>query len=158
MTILTRTLILLFLCSTTACSPMRPEESSREVPGTKQERVAAVSKLLSRNAPLPSPLLDAHLIEDKTGDNRLGSADFTSFCAFRIAPADLAVWRATMQPIEPQNTPPKWVAPKQPQSWWITQDDFRSLEFYSPKSLTGRYNGWVGIAPDGRIFVYSFTM
>jgi hypothetical protein len=42
---------------------------------------------------------------------------------------------------------------KQAQPWWVTPNDFGALEFYSPKSLTGRNNGWVGIAPDGRIFV-----
>ncbi len=42
--------------------------------------------------------------------------------------------------------------------WWVTRDAFPDLEFYSPKLLTGRSNGWVGIAPDGNIFVYAFTM
>jgi len=52
----------------------------------------------------------------------------------------------------------KRAAPKKAQPWWVSGADLGALEFYSPHSLTGRANGWVGIAPDGRIFVYSFTM
>jgi hypothetical protein len=142
----------------TACDSGRPRASTQEVGGSKAERVAEVSKLVSRTAPLPSPILDAHFVEEQTGDGRLGPSDFESFCAITVAPDDLAVWRSALKPIEPQNTPAKLVNPKQAQPWWVTPNDFGALEFYSPQSLTGRNNGWAGIAPDGRIFVYSFTM
>ena len=153
-----KTLALLLLCSMTACSPKRPAESSREITGTQTERVAAVSPLISKHAPLPGPILDAQFVEEQTGDGQLGPSDFAAFYALRVAPADLAAWRSALPTIESQNTPPKYVAPKQTRPWWLTHDDFLSLTFYSPKSLTGRSNGWVGIAPDGRIFVYAFTM
>ena len=155
---LMKTLALLLLCSMGACSPKRPAESSREISGTQAERIAAVSKLVSKLAPMPSPLLDAHFVEQQTGDGRLGPSDFAAFYALTVAPADLAAWRSALRPIEAQNTPPKYVAPKQPLPWWLTHDGFLGLTFYSPESLTGRSNGWVGIAPDGKIFVYAFTM
>ena len=145
-------------CSVTACGPRQPAESSREIIGTQAERVAAVSKLITRHSPLPSPLLDAHFVEQQTGDGRLGPSDFAAFYAITVAPADLAAWRAALAALEAQNSPPEYVAPKQPLPWWLTHDDFLRLMFYSPKSLTGRINGWIGIAPDGKIFVYSFTM
>jgi hypothetical protein len=145
-------------CSVVACSPKRPAESSREIGGTQAERIAAVSNLISKLAPLPSPLLDAHFVEQQTGDGRLGPSDFAAFYALTVAPADLAVWRSALPTIEGQNTPPKYVSPKLQTSWWLTNDDFLRLTFYSPKSLTGRSDGWVGIAPDGKIFVYAFTM
>jgi hypothetical protein len=141
-----------------ACGPRQSAESSREVAGTQAQRVAAVSKLITRHSPLPSPLLEAHFVEQQTGDGRLGPSDFASFCALSVGPADLAAWRAALAPLEAQNAPPKYVAPKQALSWWLTHDDFLRLVFYSPKSLTGRVNGWVGVAPDGKIYVYSFTM
>jgi hypothetical protein len=53
---------------------------------------------------------------------------------------------------------PVFGAPKKAQPWWVSGADLGALEFYSPHSLTGRVNGWGGIAPDGRIFIYSFTM
>ena len=153
-----KTLALLLFCSMTACSPKRPAESSREIRGTQAERVAAVSPLIGKHAPLPSPILDAHFVEEQTGDGQLGPSDFAAFYTLTVAPADLAAWRSALPTIEAQNTPPKYITPKQPRSWWLTHDDFLGLTFYSPKSLTGRSNGWVGIAPDGRIFMYAFTM
>ncbi len=152
-----KTLALLLLCSLAACSPKRPAESYHEIADTQAERVAAVSLLITRHAPLPSPILDAHFIEQQTGDGQLGPSDFAAFYALAVAPANLAAWRSALPTIEAQNTPPEYVTPTQPLSWWLTHDDFLSLTFYSPRSLTGRINGWVGIAPDGRIFVYAFT-
>jgi hypothetical protein len=153
-----KTLVLLLLCSMAACSPKRPAESTREIGGTQAQRVAAVSQLVSKHAPLPSPLLDAHFVEQQTGDGQLGPSDFFAFYALTVAPADLAAWRSALPPITAPKTSLNYASPKQPQSWWLTQEDFRRLEFYSPKSLTGRSNGWVGIAPDGRIFVYAFKI
>ena len=149
---------ILLAFSVTACDSGGPRISTYAVGGPKAERVAKVSEIVSKTAPPPSPIIDAHFVEEQIGDGRIGPSDFSSFCALTVAPDDLAAWRSALQPIESQNTPPKLVDPKQAQPWWVTPNDFSTLEFYSPKSLTGRYNGWVGIAPDGRIFVYSFTM
>ena len=149
---------ILLACSVTACNSKAPRSSTQDVGGSQAERVAEISKIISRTTPQPSPILDAHFVEEQTGDGNLGPSDFASFCALTVAPGDLAAWRSALPPIEPHNTPPKLVNPKQAQPWWVTPNDFSTLEFYSPKSLTGRNNGWVGIAPDGRIFVYSFTM
>ena len=153
-----KSLAFLLLCSMAACSPKRPARSSHEISGTQAERVAAVSPLISKHTPLPSPILDAYFVEQQTGDGYLGPSDFAAFYALTVAPADLAAWRSALPTIEPQNTLPEYVAPEQPCPWWLTQGDFLGLAFYSPKSLTGRSNGWAGIAPDGRIFVYAVTM
>lgn len=153
-----KTLALLLLYSMAACSPKRPAKSSHEINGTQAERIAAVSQLVSKLAPLPSPLLDARFVEQQTGDGQLGPSDFAEFYALTMTPADLAAWRSALPTFQPPNMPPKYPTPKQPRSWWLTHDDFLGLTFYSPRSLTGRSNGWVGIALDGRIFVYAFTM
>ena len=153
-----KTFALLLLYSMAACTPKRPAESSREITGTQAERVATVTQLASKLAPLPSPLLDANFAEQQIGDGRLGPSDFTAFYALTVAPIDLAAWRSALPPLQAPNTPAEYATPKQPFPWWLTHDDFLRLEFYSPKSLTGRSNGWVGIAPDGKIFVYAFTM
>jgi hypothetical protein len=147
---------ILLAFSLTACDSGGARVSTHEVGGSKAERVAEISKIISRTAPPPSPIIDAYFVEEQIGDGRLGPSDFRSFCALTVAADDLAAWRSALQPIEQHNTPPG--LPKQAQPWWVSPNDFSTLEFYSPKSLTGRNNGWVGIAPDGRIFVYSFTM
>lgn len=151
-------LTLSLVCTMAACSPKRPAESSHGISGTKLERVNAVSLLISRLTPLPSPVLDAQFVEQQTGDGQLGPSDFAAFYALTVPPSDLAKWHSALPAIEPHNTPPKYVTLMQPHSWWLIPDDFSTLKFYSPKALTGRSNGWVGIAPDGRIFVYAFTM
>lgn len=158
MTTLMNALALLLLCSMAACSPKPAVESGREISGTPAERVAAVSKIIIKHSPLPGPLLDANFVEEQTGDGRLGPSDFKSLSVLSVAPADLPAWRAALAPLEAQYTPPAYAAPKQALPWWLPAADFSGLEFHSPKSLTGRVNGWVGIAPDGRIYVYSFTM
>ena len=153
----TRILIILMLnCLMVACSK-EASDKNREVTGTQAERVAAVSKIIIRNAPLPSWLLDANFVEEQTGDGQLGPSDFKSFGVLSVAPADLPAWRAVLVPLEEQNKHPQNDAPKDPYTWWLSAADFSRLEFYSPKLLTGRFNGWVGITPDGRIFMYSFT-
>lgn len=158
----TLALALLILCMMAACSP-KPPESSQTIDGTTAERVAAISTLLSKIAPLPSSLLDAHFIEERTGDGRLGPSDFKAFYALTVAPADLSAWRVAL------SDPQAWnhfsnddeirrAAPKKAPPWWVNGHALGTLEFYSPHSLTGRANGWVGIARDGRIYVYAFTM
>ena len=86
-----KTLVLLILCGMTACSK-KPAESSHEIEGTKAERIAAISKLLSKTVPLPSPLLDAHFVEEQIGDGRLGPSDFKTFCGLTVSTADLPAW------------------------------------------------------------------
>jgi len=158
----TTVLSLLILCAMTACSK-KPAESSREVDGTTTERVAEISKLLSKKVPLPSSLLDAHLVEEQIGDGRLGPSDFESFCALTVSPTDLPAWKAALSKSTTWNRfsnheEIKRAAPKKAQPWWVSGAELDALEFYSPHSLTGCANGWVGIAPDGKIFVYYFTM
>jgi hypothetical protein len=152
-----KSITVLLLCFLAACSPDRPAESTYETVGTQAERVAEVSKLISKSTRLPSPLLDAHFIQQKIGDGRLGPSDYSTFYALRIAPADLAAWRSALEPIEAQNKPILFASPREPRAWWLTQDEFHDLTFYSPVRLTGRLHGWVGVAPDGRIFAYGFT-
>jgi hypothetical protein len=80
-----------------------------------------------------------------------------------IAPADLPAWKAALSKAKTWNhfsndEEIKRVAPKKAQPWRVSGADLGALEFYSPHSLTGSANGWVGIAPDGRIFVHTFAM
>lgn len=148
----------LMLCSIVGCSE-RASESSREITGTQTERIAAVAQIINRHSPLPSSLRDANLIVQQYGDGRLGPSDFTELYALTVAPTDLPAWRSALAPLEQLNAPPKYAAPKKTASWWLPLKDFPHLEFYSPKSLTGRIHGWIGIIPStGKIFVYTFTM
>lgn len=151
-------LAVILISGLAACGPRRPAESVHTMDGTQAERVAAVSRLLARHTALPSLILDAHLLEEQTGDGRLGPSDFAAFYALNVAPGDVAAWRAVLPAAEAGAPQIQYAAPKQARPWWVSPQDFTRLEFYGPKSLTGRVNGWVGIAPDGRIFIYAFTL
>ena len=149
--------------SMTSCNRKDAPVSTHEVGGEKAERVAAVTRLLSKAGPLPSPILDGHFVEEKTGDGMLGPSDFKAFYALTVAPADLPAWKAALSKSKPANTfsnadEIKRAVPKKAQPWWVSGPDLGKLEYFSPHSLTGNANGWVGIAPDGRIFIHVFTM
>lgn len=142
-----------------ACTTKRPAETSREITGTQSERINAASQIITRHATLPTALTDAYFLEEQVGDGALGPSDFSSFYALTVAPANLSAWRSALAPLEAQNAPIRYAAPKKSTSWWLPASEIHSLELYSPKLLTGRINGWVGIQPQtGRIFIYAFTM
>lgn len=154
---------ILMACSITACGKKNAQVASQEIGGSQAERVAEIIKLLNQSGPLPGPLLDARFVEEKTGDGRLGPSDFKSFYALTVGPADLPAWKAALSKSPPWNKfsnddEIKRAAPKTAQPWWVNGADLSKLEFFSPHSLTGNANGWVGIAPDGRIFIHVFTM
>jgi hypothetical protein len=154
-----KSLILVVLISVAGCTAKRPAESSREVTGTQSERIAAVSAFIAKHTTLPTVLADASFLEEQVGDGSLGPPDFSAFYVLSVAPSDIPVWRAALSPLEPQNTPARYAAPKKGAPWWLQASEFGSLELYSPKLLTGRGNGWIGIHPQtGKIFVYAFTM
>jgi hypothetical protein len=135
-----RLLSLLLFCMLAACSP-QPPPTSQTISGTRVERVAVISRLLSKTVPLPSALLDAHFLEEQSGDGRLGPSDFEAFYALTVAPADLLAWREALSKPAPWNhftndSDIRRAAPTQPQPWWVGEDALDSLEFYSPKLLT----------------------
>lgn len=146
-----------------ACGKRNVRASTVEAVGSQAERVAAITKQLGKSAPLPSTILDARFLEEKTGDGGLGPSDYKSFYALKIAPSDLPAWKTALSKSKTWNQfsnddEIRRAAPSKAQSWWVSAEDVGKLEFFSPHSLTGSANGWVGIAPDGRIFIHVFTM
>jgi hypothetical protein len=137
-----------------ARSPSAPAKQT----STDTERLATITKQLSRNGKLPGALLDAQFLEEKIGDGVLGPSDFFAFYALTVPAADIPAWRAALAATPVVNDPAAYAAPKAAAPWWASKADFGKLELFGPKSLTGRFNGWVGLAPDGRIFIYAFTM
>jgi hypothetical protein len=149
--------------SITGCGEKNAQGTSHETGGSQADRVALITKQLSRSGPLPGPILDAHFVEEKAGDGQLGPSDFKSFYAFNVAPADVPAWKSALAKSTTWNkfsndAEIKHASPLKAQTWWVNPDDLEKLEFYSPHPLTGNANGWTGIAPDGRIFVHVFTM
>ena len=153
----------LLACSMSACGQKNARISTHEADGSQAERVTKITKLLSKSGPLPGALLDANFVEEQAGDGRLGPSDFRSFYALKVAPADLPAWKAALSKSKPANTFSNaeeihHASPKEAMPWWVSEPDVDQLEFFSPHSLTGNANGWVGIAPDGNIYIHVFTM
>jgi hypothetical protein len=133
-----------------------PKRSVHEVTGTSAERVAGVSAIMVKHKAPPTAILDAHFLEEQTGDDVLGPADFQAFCFIEVAPQDVSQW---MQVLTPLGATPEYGAPAQPRDWWITRDTFASLQFYKPDILTGRIHGWIGFSQQtGRIYIFTYTM
>ena len=92
------------------------------------------------------------------GDGILGPSDFFAFYALTVPAADIPAWRAALAASPVDKGTEAYAAPKAAAPWWVSKAEYQKLELFSPKSLTGRSPGWVGLAPDGRIFIYAFTM
>jgi hypothetical protein len=149
-------LALWMLCG--ACGSRPPAPVSREITGTVQQRISAISALLGNGKPIPSPLRDAYFVEDQLGDGRLGPSDFQAFYRLTVAPTDLAAWRAALSPLDSAAMSPSYVAPRDPRAWWLSPDEFKALTFYSSAALTVRANGWIGVHPvSGVIYIFTYT-
>ena len=133
-----------------------PRQSAYEVTGDRTQRIAGVTKLLSAKVTLPSVIADAYFLEEQTGDGQIGPSDFSSFCVVVIAPEDTPKWKAILTPAR---TSPRYSKPRQAVNWWLSQEEFRSLEFFKTAPLSMRQIGWVGISTNsGRIYIHTETM
>ena len=149
------TIVCLF--ALTACSKSSaPKSSVHEVAGSSTERVARVSAIITKHKAPPTAILDAHFVEEQTGDGVLGPSDFRTFYCVEVASQDVSQWTQILMPL---GTAAEYDAPAQPRDWWISRDTFASLQFYKPDILTGRVQGWIGVSPQtGRIYIFTFTM
>lgn len=150
-------LLLLTACLlVTACTPVRPPARTfHEVTGSQAERVDAITAMIAKLHSPPTPLLDAHFVEEQIGDGEFGPADYRAFYRLDIAPSDLAQWQSILTTVD---TLPGYTAPSRPYTWWLPEDDFATLQFYEPDPLTGSVNGWIAInSTNGQIYIYTYT-
>lgn len=151
-----RFFIIVYLFILIACSEGNaPKISVHEVTGSKMERVADVSAIIAKYKAPPTAILDAHFVEEQTGDGVLGPSDFRAFYFINVEPKDVSYWTKFFAPL---GKTPEYNAPAQA-NWWIARDTFDSLQFYKPDILTGRVNGWIGVSHQtGNIYIFTFTM
>jgi hypothetical protein len=149
--------LIVCLLALTACSKnSAPRRSIHEVTGSSTERIAGVTAVITTHKVPPTAILDAHFVEEQTGDNVLGPSDFQAFYFLEVAPGDVSQWTQILTPL---GTAAEYAAPAQPRDWWIARDSFASLQFYKPNILTGRIHGWIGVSQQtGRIYIFTFTM
>lgn len=121
-------------------------------------RVTKIETQLSRGMKLPGKVLAAEFVQEQAGDGLLGPSDFKAFYALKVPVSELPAWEAALAATPVVNSSGGYAKPKVAQPWWVSEADFKTLKLHGPKNLTGWFNGWVGLSPDGRIFIYSFTM
>jgi hypothetical protein len=149
--------IIVSLFALTACSNLNAIKNSvYEITGSSTERIRGVSAIITKYKALPTAILDAQFIEEQIGDGVLGPSDFREFYFLEVAPQNVSQWAEILTPLE---AIAEYDAPAQPRNWWIAHDTFASLQFYQPRVLTGRVNGWIGVSQKtGRIYIFTFTM
>jgi hypothetical protein len=149
--------IIVCLFALTGCSQSSvPKTSVHEITGNRIERVAGVSSIITKHQAPPAVILDAHFVEEQTGDGVLGPSDFRAFYFIEVAPQDVSRWTQVLTSLK---VPAEYAAPAEPRDWWIARDTFASLQFYKLDSLTGRAYGWIGVSQQtGRIYIFTFTM
>jgi hypothetical protein len=141
-----------------ACNPIFSNPSSKESAIPTTQRIVELSKLVGKQTALPSPIKDSHCIEEQVGDGYLGPSDFFTFCVISVALSDIPAWREKLSPLQPHNYPAHYAVPRKTVSWWPTETEFKTFEFFEPALIAGRSNGWTGISPQtGKIYVYGFT-
>jgi len=136
-----------------ACGENR-DPSVYEVAGAREQRIAVLTAIFSKRLAPPTPILDAHFVEEHSGDGWLGPSDYRTFYAVVIAPEDVEKWTEALTSL---NEAP-YAAPSQQRDWWISTEAHASLAFYQPDAFTGSSHGWFGVSAEtGRIYIFTFT-
>ncbi|WP_298612462.1 hypothetical protein [uncultured Thiothrix sp.] len=124
--------------------------------GSTEERINTISSLLTKQASLPSSILDAQFVQEQLGDSNFGPSDFRSFYFLAISPADIPKWKQRLVPL---TEPVSYLEPQAAKAWWVKQTEFSGLKFFEPAPLAGNPNGWIGINQQtGQIYIFTFTM
>jgi hypothetical protein len=165
--VITSAIVIALVClfALTTCNGSKGTQFSEyELTGGVAERVARVSAAMAKHKAPSTPILDAHFIEEQSGDGQLGPSDFTDFYHIQVATQDVDQWTKILTPItDPSGGKgPKlsrYTAPKHPRDWWISRDAFGSLEFYEQSILANREQGWIGVSRQtGHIYIFAYTM
>ena len=121
-----------------------------------KERVEVMEKIIEPLAKLPLEILDAHYIESKIGDGRLGPSDFFFYASIKVSKVDAKKWSKNLK--KPYNGVTQFSSPEIPKEWWLTKEKFMKLRLYETKTYFGRYSGWMAIDDaNGMIYVHTFT-
>ena len=144
----------LFAFIALAVSGCGPQNQTYEIEGSPAERVAGVSRVIQSHTTLPSEIQDAHLIELQLGDGELGPSDFQSFVWIKVAPDDVAKWKAVLK--TPPSDPPTYDAPTTNPKWWLLKATYSQLTKFDSYSIFNRH-GWIAIDDEGNIFAMTFT-
>jgi hypothetical protein len=145
------TCVFIIGCDTKKSSGNYPIISS-EIEGSQSERIEKIMRFVDKSGKLKPNVKNAYLIEQKIGDDFLGSADYVTFIALDIDKSAIPNWRK----LAPKSNQHSYISPPQKVSWWVSQEEFKRLEFIDAFPIISR-QGWVGISNQGKVYIYGFT-
>ena len=140
-------------CHPATQSNRKPKTTTSEVTGTKEERIAAVSRIVLWAGDTQLQIDDARLIEVKIGDGQLGPSDYQSFLWIKLSPDQVTAWTAELTPL---SKVPHYSVPPTKTDWWLTKEVFDEAVKYEARNRFGR-SGWTVITKDGNVFAMTFT-
>jgi len=141
-------------CSVAALAGCDSRPPAKSYPVTELQGDTVV-RILAKVRALPSPVLEAHVLERRLGDGELGPSDARTWWCLRVRSQDVAAWESGLEPLTDSV---KFEAPDPSRPWWVGRAAFDSMRLYRPGPVTGALHGWLGITPSGTIAIGTFTM
>ena len=121
-----------------------------------EERISTMNKIIEPISSVPSKIMDAHYIETKIGNSRIGPSDYYFYASIKVSKGEVKKWSQNLK--EPYNGVSQFSSPEISKNWWLTKKKFTNLKLYETKTYFGRYNGWLAVDDENdEIFVHTYT-
>ena len=121
-----------------------------------EERISTMKKIIEPISSVPSKIMDAHYIETKIGNGRIGPSDYYFYASIKVSRGEVKKWYQNLK--EPYNGVTQFSSPEISKNWWLTKKKFTNLKLYETKTYFGRYNGWLAVDDENdEIFVHTYT-
>lgn len=146
---LTLNSFLLSSCENNTSQPVTVTIS--EIQGNRAERITKIMQVVDKSGKLKQTVKDAYLIEKQLGDGYFGSSDYVCFITLEIEKSAIPTWRKLSPQLKENNN---YAAPPKPVSWWVSEQEFKKLELFN--SIISP-NGWMGVSPQGKVYIYRYT-
>ena len=121
-----------------------------------EERISTMNQIIGPISSVPSKIMDAHYIETKIGNGRIGPSDYYFYASIKVSKGEVKKWYQNLK--EPYNGVTQFSSPEISKNWWLTKKKFTNLKLYETKTYFGRYNGWLAVDDENdQIFVHTYT-
>ncbi|HED33336.1 MAG TPA: hypothetical protein ENJ08_03840 [Gammaproteobacteria bacterium] len=121
------------------------------------EKIGIIKKIIEKNTPVPSNIIDVNYAEYRRGDDRLGPSDYFFFLRIEVRKEDAVKW---LQGIDELPAKSKGYTDTQTNnSWWIKKSRFQQLKKYETRTYFNNTNGWMCVDKEkGYVYVYTYAM
>jgi len=121
------------------------------------EKIEIIKKIIEKNAPIPSDILDVNYVEYRRGDGRLGPSDYFFFLRIEVRKEDVVKWLQDIDELPDESA--GYTDTQTNNSWWIKKSRFQQLKKYETKTYFNNVNGWMCVDKEkGYVYVYTYVM